>query len=68
MVVSGSEFGFKPISNRMRPRYVAALQHVGSALQSGGLREQDSEYFSEVKGMFNRCVRRDQWDWHTVYL
>ena len=68
MVVSGSEFGFKPISDRMRPRYVEALRHVGTALQSGSLREQDSEYVSEVKGMFNRCVRRDQWDWHAVYL
>lgn len=68
MVVSGSEFGFMPISDRMRPRYVESLRQATAAMQSDGLREQDSEHFSEVKGMFNRCVRRDQWDWHAVYL
>ena len=51
--MSGSDFGFKPILDRMRPRYVEALQHVVSALQSGVLHEQDTEYFSEVKGMFS---------------
>ena len=68
LVVSGSDFGFKPISDRMRPRYVEALQHVVSALHSGALHEQDTDYFSEVKGMFSRCMRQDQWDWYAVYM
>jgi len=28
----------------------------------------DAEAFSEVKGMFSRCARRDQWDWRAVHL
>lgn len=25
------------------------------------------EIVSEVKGLVNRCIRQDQWDWYTVY-
>ena len=66
--VSGSDRGFEPITDAMRPRYVAALRRVESALQSGALREQDADFFSDVKGMFNRVVKRDQSDWFAVYI
>lgn len=28
----------------------------------------DAEPLSEVKGMYSRCVRQDQWDWRAVRL
>ena len=57
-----------PISSRMRERYDSAVQSVSDFIE-GELRldEVPSESFSELKGMFNRCVRQDQWDWFTVY-
>ena len=39
--VSDSNFGFLPISDRMRPRYVAALQHLAALLK--GDRDIDAE-------------------------
>jgi len=67
--VSDSNFGFLPISDRMRPRYVSALRRL-AALLSGefDVRPSDAEALSEVKGMYNRCARRDQWDWRAVHL
>lgn len=67
--VSDSNFGFLPISDRMRPRYVAALRHLAALFKGGrNMDSEDSDALSEVKGMFSRCARRDQWDWHAVHL
>jgi hypothetical protein len=57
------EFGRMPISDRMRPRYLAA---VAEALTCEDLRQLQSASRAELKGMFNRIVRRDQWDWFRV--
>ena len=66
--LSDSEFGRLPISDAMRPRYVKALRATLDILSRGADATTDSaEQFSEVKGMFNRCLRKDQWDWYTVY-
>lgn len=67
--VSDSNFGFLPISDRMRPRYVTSLRHLAALLKD----ELDADVgganaLSEVKGMFSRCARRDQWDWRAVHL
>ena len=61
-------FGMAPISDRMRERYDWAVQSVSDFLE-GRIRldEVCPESFSELKGMVNRCVRQDQWDWFTVY-
>jgi hypothetical protein len=65
--VSDSNFGFLPVSDRMRPRYLASLRDVVALLRcEGQLSAEASTAVSEVKGMFSRCARRDQWDWHTV--
>jgi hypothetical protein len=67
--VSDSEFGFLPISDRMRPRYIASLNRVARLLtKENDIVEDDAAFISEVKGMFSRCARRDQWDWCAVYL
>lgn len=67
--VSDSNFGFLPISDRMRPRYVSSLRRL-SALLYGKCDPQagDAEALSEVKGMLSRCIRHDQWDWRAVHL
>lgn len=66
--VSDDEFGRLPVSDRMRPRYVQALRTLISHLSSNEqLVSLPPESLSEVKGMFNRCVRKDQHDWFQVY-
>ena len=67
-VVKKWGFGMAPISSRMRERYNGAVQTV-SDFMAGKLtpEEVSPESFSELKGMLNRCVRQDQWDWFTVY-
>ena len=65
--VSDSNFGFLPISDRMRPRYVTSLGRVETLLrQTEELQVSEADCISEVKGMFSRCARRDQWDWRAV--
>jgi cold shock CspA family protein len=52
----------------MRQRYNDAVQVVGDFIAGRlSMEEVSPESFSELKGMFNRCVRQDQWDWFTVY-
>lgn len=53
---------------RMRRRYDEAVQHLSDVL-TGNLEigEVVPDLLSEAKGMVNRCVREDQWDWFTVY-
>lgn len=62
-------FGKYPISDRMRPRYIQALESVLRVLENpSDLQKVLPEHFSEVKGMFNRCIRCDQWDWQAVHI
>lgn len=60
-------FGMAPISSRMRRRYDAAVQVV-SDLMNGVPTEEETVLngLSELKGMFNRYVRKDQWDYAMV--
>ncbi len=57
-----------PISSRMRQRYDDAVQ-TGLDLVAGNLtlEEINLDHISELKGMFNRCLRQDQWDWFSVF-
>lgn len=67
--VTDSNFGFLAISDRTRPRYITALGRLVEILDDPkGVREGDADALSEVKGMFSRCARRDQWDWHAVHV
>ena len=67
--LSDSDFGRMPVSDRMRPRYLASLKCFIEACKSpGDANIPDSESVSELKGMFNRCIKKDQWDWLTVYV
>ena len=56
-----------PISSRMRRRYDAAVQSALDFLYDNTVPESVLlDDVSEVKGMFNRCIRQDQWDWFSV--
>jgi hypothetical protein len=66
-LLADNEFGRLPISNQMRPRYIKALQSALSLFEDCDEQKPILEDLSELKGMFNRCMRRDQWDWLEVY-
>lgn len=59
-------FGHAPLKSatayKNRKAIVALLKHI-----RGELLEIDLEAISLVKGLINRCIRKDQWDWFTVY-
>lgn len=61
-------FGMAPISNTMRERYDRAVRATIAVLENDQqLTEVDIDTLSELKGMFNRSVRQDQWDWNSVH-
>ena len=61
-------FGMSPISSRMRRRYDHAVQTTLDLLYGNPSDPQIVvEALSELKGMFNRCVRKDQWDYAMVH-
>jgi hypothetical protein len=67
-LVSASDFGRKPISDGMAPRYAAALDILGDIVRRGDTVPPDAAArLSELKGMANRCLRRDQADWLSVW-
>jgi cold shock CspA family protein len=61
-------FGMAPISKTMGERYDNAVRIV-SLFLSGDMPPSSVglEEVSELKGMFNRSLKKDQWDWFTVY-
>ena len=61
-------FGMLPISPRMQPRYDCVIQAFLDFLHGKtSLSEISLDDLSELKGMFNRCLRQDQWDWFSVF-
>ena len=60
-------FGMAPISSRMRERYDAAVSNVSKFMNGQEVENQlVLESLSELKGMFNRYVLKDQWDYAMV--
>jgi cold shock CspA family protein len=61
-------FGMAPISQTMRERYDLAIQSTLQLISENTYcTDFDIKYLSELKGMFNRCIREDQWDWFSVH-
>ena len=61
-------FGMAPISTRMRVRYDEAAKTLGDLLDGKiDASKVEPNHISEFKGMLNRCIRQDQWDWFTVH-
>ena len=72
VLLTANDFGFMPISDRMRPRYLNASRALVSCLSEPSQQRSDVTQtlpglVSEVKGMFNRCIKKDQWDWYDVW-
>jgi hypothetical protein len=68
LLLSDTDFGRMPISDRMRPRYIRALRSILRLFaEPEGRWAGLTEDVSEFKGMLNRCLRKDQWDWLSVY-
>jgi hypothetical protein len=62
-IFSNSYFGKFTISESISKRYVKILEKI-----LGYSKEQvEPNDISELKGMVNRCLKRDQWDWFTTY-
>jgi len=52
----------------MQGRYDLAVEAVLAFFDEGQAAiDVDPDCLSEVKGMFNRCLRQDQWDWFSVF-
>ena len=63
-------FGMAPPKDKTQALRVAACRDIVRLLISGEFPRADTsllEAISEVKGLFNRIVRQDQWDWFTVH-
>lgn len=62
-------FGMAPLLTRTEARYRSAVAQMRTLLEYQGPSAMTihPEVISEVKGMINRCIRQDQWDWFTVY-
>jgi len=60
-------FGMAPISENMRARYTDAIEAGLYVLQQRSVRMDQLACLSELKGMYNRCFRKDQWDWSSVH-
>lgn len=61
-------FGMSDLSVTMRRRFDNAVDIVSLFLSDRLSPEEiDLDAISELKGMFNRSLRKDQWNWFTVY-
>ena len=58
-----SYFGKYSISENISKRYVATLEKL-LGYSKGKILPDD---ISLLKGMVNRCIKKDQWDWYTTY-
>ncbi len=68
MTIHKYGFGMSDLSVTMRKRFDNAVNIVSLFLSDGiSPDDVDLEAISELKGMFNRSLRKDQWNWFTVY-
>ena len=63
-------FGIAPISDTTHYKNTAAiaqtLRYINRESVTGT--QNIEEYLSHLKGLFNRIIRQDQWDWFTVNM
>ncbi|MER7098463.1 AAA family ATPase [Streptomyces humidus] len=65
-VLTADQRGRSPVSERMAGRYLAALDVLGELTESDGEVPDARGRLSELQGMANRILRRDQADWVSV--
>ena len=61
-IYGNSYFGKFSISSGISEKYTSIIKRIISEPESIS----DSD-ISVMKGMVNRCLKRDQWDWYTTY-
>ncbi|MDX3098030.1 AAA family ATPase [Streptomyces sp. ME19-03-3] len=67
LLLTVDQRGRQPISQRMAERYTQALGVLYELISGGGMAPEDArDRLSELKGMANRVLRRDQADWVDV--
>ncbi|WFB10537.1 AAA family ATPase [Streptomyces sp. LX-29] len=66
IVLTADQRGRSPVSERMAGRYLAALDVLGELAESDGDVPDARSRLSELQGMANRILRRDQADWVDV--
>jgi hypothetical protein len=67
-LVTAGDFGRRPVTARMAPRYTAALGILQAIADGDGtVPPGAADRLSELKGMANRCLRRDRVDWLSVW-
>ena len=69
IIPGGVDIPSSATPDRMRPRYACALADILQMLPEEGEVSGNSlaPSISEVKGLINRCLRKDQSDWLTAY-
>lgn len=60
-------FGMAPLKRKTEYKNRKATVTMLKFLEKKPLEEKQLDDISHFKGMINRCVRQDQWDWFTVY-
>ncbi len=60
-------FGMAPPRPELQQRRLGWVSHVLDLLKYESPHEKSPIAVSEVKGLFNRVVRQDQWDWFMVF-
>lgn len=60
-------FGMTPLKSETEYKYKRAAYTVLKILKTCESHRVNLDDISTFKGMVNRCVRQDQWDWFTVY-
>ncbi|MFF6790598.1 ATP-binding domain-containing protein [Streptomyces filamentosus] len=65
-VLTADQRGRSPVSERMAGRYLAALDVLGELAGTDGAVPDARARLSELQGMANRILRRDQADWVDV--
>jgi hypothetical protein len=60
-------FGMAPIKNAVQHERERHVKELLAFLNNQQLLFIDLQSISEVKGLFNRTLRQDQWDWYTVF-
>lgn len=60
-------FGMAPLKSKTEYKYKKAAYSVLKILTGNQESEIDLDDISTFKGMVNRCVKQNQWDWFTVY-
>jgi len=68
VTVTTDSFGRADL-HTLRDRHIEAADHVAYLVLTDGRDASavDPNQVSHAKGLLSRCVRKDQWDWYTVY-